>query len=75
MGIQTCERKSDCSDLNSIALCAVKRLKSQSIETTKLFEREARVLRKLGKHHRIPELLTRFQEDRYFYLIVEFIYI
>lgn len=24
---------------------------------------------------RIPELLARFQEDRYFYLIVEFIYI
>ena len=32
MGIQTCERKSNCSDLNSIALRAVKRLKSQSIE-------------------------------------------
>ena len=32
MGIQTCERKSNCSDLNSIALRAVKGLKSQSIE-------------------------------------------
>ncbi|NJL67208.1 MAG: hypothetical protein HC894_11325 [Microcoleus sp. SM1_3_4] len=54
-------------------LPAVKRLKSQSIdETTKLCEPEARVLRKFGKRDRIPELLTRFQEDRSFYLIVEF---
>ncbi|MGL5065301.1 MAG: protein kinase domain-containing protein [Microcoleus sp.] len=54
-------------------LCAVKRLKSQSIETTKLFDREARILRKLGCHDRIPELLASFQEDGYFYLIVKFI--
>ncbi|MCU0540676.1 MAG: hypothetical protein MUE44_00640 [Oscillatoriaceae cyanobacterium Prado104] len=59
--------------MNSIALRAVKPLKSQSIETTKLFESEARVLHKLGKHDRIPKLLARFQKDRYFYLIVEFI--
>ena len=56
-------------DVPDCPLCAVKRLKSQSMETTKLFEREARVLRKLGKHDRIPELLARFQEERYFYLI------
>ena len=62
-------------DVPDRPLRAVKRLKSQSIETTKLFEGEARVLRKLGKHDRIPELLARFQEDRCFYLIVEFIYI
>lgn len=60
-------------DVPDRPLCAVKRLKSQSIETTKLFEREARVLRKLGQHDRIPELLARFQEDDYFYLIVQFI--
>ncbi|MEG4280131.1 hypothetical protein QUA62_22025 [Microcoleus sp. MON1_C1] len=62
-------------DVPDRPLCAVKRLKSHSIETTKLFEREARVLCKLGKHDRIPELLARFQEEPYFYLIVEFIYI
>jgi len=62
-------------DVPDRPLCAVKRLKSQSRETTKLFEREARVLRKLGKHDRIPELLARFQEDPYFYLIVKFIYL
>ncbi|NJK69952.1 MAG: serine/threonine protein kinase [Microcoleus sp. SU_5_3] len=60
--------------MNRIALRAVKRLKSQSIETTKLFEPKARVLRNLGKHDRIPKLLTSFQEDRYFYLIVQFIH-
>jgi serine/threonine-protein kinase len=53
-------------DVPDRPLCAVKRFKSQSMETTKLLEREARVLRKLGKHDRIPELLARFQEDRYF---------
>lgn len=60
-------------DVPDRPLCAVKRLKSQSTETTKLFEREARVLRKLGQHDRIPELLARFQEDGYFYLILQFI--
>jgi eukaryotic-like serine/threonine-protein kinase len=60
-------------DVPDRTLCAVKRLKSQSIETTNLFDRESRVLRKLGKHDRIPELLARFQEDGYFYLIVQFI--
>lgn len=60
-------------DVPDRPLCAVKRLKSQSDETTKLFEREARALRKLGQHDRIPELLARFQEDGYFYLILQFI--
>ncbi|MCU0544758.1 MAG: serine/threonine protein kinase [Oscillatoriaceae cyanobacterium Prado104] len=60
-------------DVPDRPLCAVKRLKSQADETTKLFEREARVLCKLGKHDRIPELLARFQEDGYFYLIMQFI--
>jgi eukaryotic-like serine/threonine-protein kinase len=43
-------------------LRAVKRLKIQSIETTNLFEPEARVLRKLGKRDRRPELLARFRK-------------
>jgi len=49
-------------DVPDRPLCAVKRLKSQSIETTNLFDPEARVLRKLGKHDCIPELLARFRK-------------
>ncbi|NJK68633.1 MAG: hypothetical protein HC941_20790 [Microcoleus sp. SU_5_3] len=49
-------------DMPDRSLCAVKRLKSQSIETTKLFEPEARVLR-TGLKHRLymltPSLLDR----------------
>jgi serine/threonine-protein kinase len=54
-------------------LCLVKRLKSQSERTSQLFEREARVLYRLGQHDRIPELLARFEEDGYFYLVSQFI--
>ncbi|MBD0341950.1 MAG: serine/threonine protein kinase, partial [Microcoleus sp. Co-bin12] len=50
-------------DVPDRPLCAVKRLKSQSIETTHLFDPEARVLRKLGKHDCIPELLARFRKS------------
>lgn len=54
-------------------LCLVKRLKSQSDRTSQLFDRETRVLYRLGKHDRIPELLARFEEDGYFYLVYQFI--
>ncbi|WP_293125968.1 serine/threonine-protein kinase [Microcoleus sp. bin38.metabat.b11b12b14.051] len=54
-------------------LCLVKRLKSQSEKTSKLFDIETRVLSRLGKHDRIPELLARFEEDGYFYLVYQFI--
>ena len=54
-------------------LCLVKRLKSQSDRTSQLFDRETRVLRRLGKHDRIPDLLACFEEERYFYLVYEFI--
>jgi serine/threonine-protein kinase len=54
-------------------LCLVKRLKSQSERTSHLFDRETRVLRRLGKHDRIPDLLACFEEDGYFYLVYEFI--
>ena len=54
-------------------LCLVKRLKSQSERTSQLFERETRVLYRLGQHDRIPELLARFEEDGYFYLVYQFI--
>ncbi len=54
-------------------LCLVKRLKSQSDRTSQLFDRETRVLYRLGKHDRIPELLARFEEDGYFYLVYQFV--
>ncbi|MFS8120535.1 MAG: protein kinase domain-containing protein [Microcoleus sp.] len=54
-------------------LCLVKRLKSQSERTSYLFNRETEVLYRLGKHDRIPELLARFEEDGYFYLVYQFI--
>ena len=54
-------------------LCLVKRLKSQSARTSHLFDRETRVLYRLGQHDRIPELLARFEEDGYFYLVYQFI--
>jgi serine/threonine-protein kinase len=53
--------------------CLVKRLKSQSEKTCHLFDRETRVLYRLGQHDRIPELLARFEEDGYFYLVYQFI--
>ncbi|MEG3877328.1 serine/threonine-protein kinase [Microcoleus sp. herbarium7] len=54
-------------------LCLVKRLKSQSERTSYLFDRETQVLYRLGKHDRIPELLARFEENGYFYLVYQFI--
>ncbi|MEG3970608.1 serine/threonine-protein kinase [Microcoleus sp. T2B6] len=54
-------------------LCLVKRLKSQSERSSHLFDRETRVLYRLGQHDRIPELLARFEEDGYFYLVYQFI--
>jgi serine/threonine-protein kinase len=54
-------------------LCLVKRLKSQSERTSQLFDRETRLLYRLGQHDRIPELLARFEEDGYFYLVYQFI--
>ncbi|MEG4323318.1 MULTISPECIES: serine/threonine-protein kinase [unclassified Microcoleus] len=54
-------------------LCLVKRLKSQSEKTSKLFDIETRVLYRLGQNERIPELLARFEEDGYFYLVYQFI--
>ncbi|WP_228056900.1 serine/threonine-protein kinase [Tychonema sp. LEGE 07203] len=71
----------DCSDtylaedenLPDRPLCLVKRLKSQSNRTSQLFDRETRVLYRLGQHDRIPELLARFEENGYFYLVYQFI--
>jgi serine/threonine-protein kinase len=54
-------------------LCLVKRLKSQSERTRQLFDRETRLLYRLGQHDLIPELLARFEENGYFYLVYQFI--
>ncbi|WP_019500139.1 protein kinase domain-containing protein [Pseudanabaena sp. PCC 6802] len=59
--------------------CAVKRLKPQTndpfvLQTARrLFETEAIVLHRLGKHPQIPQLLAHFEENQEFYLVQELI--
>ncbi|HEY9666650.1 MAG TPA: hypothetical protein V6C91_07585, partial [Coleofasciculaceae cyanobacterium] len=38
-----------------------------------LFEQEARILERLGKHDQIPRLLAHFVENQQFFLVREFI--
>lgn len=37
------------------------------------FERRAQVLKEIGKHPQIPAIIAYFQQERYFYLVQEFI--
>lgn len=59
--------------------CVVKQLKPQAndpatLQTARrLFETEAQVLHKLGKHDHIPQLFAYFEENQEFYLVQEFI--
>lgn len=55
-------------------LCVVKRLKPENVNPTLLqvFEQEAKILQKLGKHDQIPRLLAYFDENQEFYLVQEF---
>src|SRR6476661_8529491 len=59
--------------------CAIKQFfplsqgTSSSEKEAELFNREAVRLDKLGKHPQIPELLAHFQQERYQYLVQEFI--
>ncbi|MBZ8182512.1 protein kinase domain-containing protein [Oscillatoria salina] len=59
--------------------CVVKRLQPQSSDPAllkvakRLFNTEAIVLAKLGKHPQIPQLLAHFQENQEFYLVQEFL--
>ncbi|NEO23486.1 MULTISPECIES: serine/threonine-protein kinase [unclassified Moorena] len=59
--------------------CVVKQLKPASNNpqhwqlARRLFQTEAEILEKLGKHHQIPELLAYFDENQEFYLVEEFI--
>ncbi|MBF2016777.1 MAG: tetratricopeptide repeat protein [Rivularia sp. T60_A2020_040] len=59
--------------------CVVKKLKPQAtdpvtLETARrLFDTEAKVLYKLGRHEHIPQLLAYFEENQQFYLVQEYI--
>ncbi len=60
-------------------LCVVKQLKPKATDSLtlevsrRLFDREARVLYKLGNHEQIPQLLAHFEQEQEFYLVQEFI--
>ena len=59
--------------------CVVKKLNPQVNNpeiwnnACRLFQREAEILSKLGKHDQIPELFAHFEEDGHFFLVQEFI--
>jgi serine/threonine protein kinase len=60
-------------------LCVIKHLKPASTEeeilkiSRELFDREAKVLYRLGRHECIPSLLAHFEEDAEFFLAQELI--
>jgi tetratricopeptide (TPR) repeat protein len=59
--------------------CVVKQFKPLVADAStlavagRLFDREARILHKLGCHDQIPRLLAHFEEDNEFYLVQEYI--
>jgi eukaryotic-like serine/threonine-protein kinase len=53
--------------------CWVVQLVSGSPSIQNRFAREASILSKLGNHQQIPQLLAYFTEERYYYLIYEYI--
>ncbi len=59
--------------------CVVKHLKPKNpdphvlIIARRLFETEAQILYKLGKHDQIPQLFAHFEEKGEFYLVQEFV--
>lgn len=67
------------SHLPNHQICVIKHFKPQvtnqeSLESARrLFTREGEVLHKLGEHSQIPRLTDRFEQDREFYLVQEFI--
>jgi formylglycine-generating enzyme required for sulfatase activity len=60
-------------------VCVVKQLKPQSNDPSTLqiartlFDTEAKLLQKLGRHDQIPGLLAHFEENQEFYLVQQFI--
>ncbi len=63
------------SDLHKPAhpSCVVKQLRHSDPVLLDLFQREAVVLEKLGKHDQIPDLMAYFSEENKFYLVQEYI--
>ncbi|MGL6344516.1 MAG: protein kinase domain-containing protein [Waterburya sp.] len=53
--------------------CLVVQLKSGSLSVQNRFQREAKILDQLGKNQQIPQLLAYFPEERYYYLIYEYV--
>ncbi|NEP90400.1 MAG: serine/threonine protein kinase, partial [Okeania sp. SIO2C2] len=66
-------------DLPNCPQCVVKQLtpsdpRPQVFQIAKnLFDKEAKILHRLGKHEQIPQLFAYFEEDGQFYLVQEFI--
>ncbi|MBD2312503.1 tetratricopeptide repeat protein [Desertifilum sp. FACHB-1129] len=66
-------------DLPGNPWCVVKQLQAQGVDpmlfqtARRLFETEAQVLYRLGKHDRIPQLFAHFEEHQEFYLVQEYI--
>ncbi|WP_124147293.1 serine/threonine-protein kinase [Okeania hirsuta] len=66
-------------DLPNCPQCVVKQLtpldpRPQVFNIAKnLFDKEAKILHRLGKHEQIPQLFAYFEEDGQFYLVQEFI--
>jgi len=66
-------------DLPGQPLCVVKQLKSNDSDFSilqtvrRLFDTEAQVLYRLGKHTQIPQLYAHFEESQEFYLVQEYI--
>lgn len=66
-------------DLPGQPLCVVKQLKSNDSDPSilqtvrRLFDTEAQVLYRLGKHEQIPQLFAHFEENQEFYLVQEYI--
>ncbi|MFB2837251.1 tetratricopeptide repeat protein [Floridanema evergladense] len=66
-------------DLPGQPLCVVKQLKSNDSDPAilrtvrRLFDTEAQVLYRLGKHEQIPQLYAHFEENQEFYLVQEYI--
>lgn len=59
--------------------CVVKQLKPMRTDertleiSRRLFQQEAEMLEKLGKHSQIPQLLAYFEQNQEFYLVQEFV--
>jgi len=61
-------------DLPSVPYCVVKQLHQPPFpKIQELFEREAKVLDRLGQHSHIPRLIASFSEGDYFYLVQDYI--